>query len=148
MERDGLLEGAWTDAHGLAVLGRDESRDLLAGVRIGRLGFWRNGRVMILPVNHVVDSWDIAFRSTYGTKLQEAAADHRATFEADSFDPETGRGWSVLTWGPLGIVRDPDAIRRLDSMELDTPVLGAQQGRWVRLRIEDISGRGLRPADG
>lgn len=136
--------GTWVDQHGLEVIDREAARDLVAGSSHGRVAFCRRMTPVVLPVTHVVDAWDIAFRSSYGTKLQEAAAGHDVAFECDHFEPGVG-GWSVLVHGPLEIVRDQAQLERLEARGLESPVLGAQRGRWVRLRIRDISGRRLRP---
>lgn len=143
---DGGWLGTWVDQHGLEVLDRDRARDLLASVPYGRLAFCRGTKPTVLPVNHVVDSWEVAFRSSYGAKLQEAAAGHPVSFQADDFRPGVG-GWSVLVHGQMRIVRDPAMLRRLKARELETPVLGARLGRWVAVRIDEISGRRLRLED-
>lgn len=137
--------GGWRDPHGLSVLGREECRDLLAEAPVGRLAFCREGRATVLPVSHVVDAWDIAFRSSYGTKLQEAARGSDVTFEADAFDPDAETGWSVLAVGPLEIVRDQAARARLQRLPRAATAPGAEDGRWVRITIREISGRRLDP---
>lgn len=137
------LGSHWTDAHGLVVLDRDECRDLLASVRVGRLAYCHEGVPRILPVNHTVDGWDIVFRSGYGHKLRAAVGEAAVAFEADAFDGETGAGWSVVATGRIEHVTDVDLVTRFETLEGGSWAPDAQEGRWIRVRVEELSGRRL-----
>ena len=67
------VDPAATDRRGLKVLGFDECLQRLRDAVVGRVGFLRDGEIAVLPVNHVVDGMDIAFRTSWGSKLQIAA---------------------------------------------------------------------------
>ena len=61
-----------TDHAGLEILPFDECLRLLASVPVGRVGFFADGEIVVLPVNHVVDGHDVVFRTAYGSKLSAA----------------------------------------------------------------------------
>ena len=80
------VDPAATDRRGLRVLGFEECLQRLHDAPVGRVGFLRDGEVAILPVNHVVDGMDVAFRTSWGSKLQTAADAGRVAFEVDGHD--------------------------------------------------------------
>jgi len=56
----------------LEELSRDDGLRLLAyGSYVGHVGFVREGRPMILPVNYIVDNECVVFRTNTGTQLSE-----------------------------------------------------------------------------
>ena len=65
---------------------------------MGRIAFDFEGKVEIFPVNYGMDGGIIVFRTSVGTKLH-AATNTAVTFEVDSWDAETGVGWSVVAKG-------------------------------------------------
>jgi nitroimidazol reductase NimA-like FMN-containing flavoprotein (pyridoxamine 5'-phosphate oxidase superfamily) len=95
---DGMPEHP-TDHAGLEMLPFDECLRLLASVPLGRVGFYADGEVVVLPVNHVIDGQDVVFRTARGAKLSAAEAQNPVAFEADYYDPEARSGWSVLVNG-------------------------------------------------
>jgi uncharacterized protein len=137
---------SWSDPEGLEVLDREECRDLLASVPLGRVAFCREGTPTVLPVNHVVDAWTVAFRTSFGSKLDAALGWHELAFEADAHDPRTRTGWSVLVVGRGEHVTDPAIVRRLDGLGLDVWADAIQRSRWVRISMDDVSGRRIDPA--
>ena len=88
-----------TDHAGLEILPFEECLRLLASVPVGRVGFIADGELVILPVNHVVDGHDVAFRTAHGSKLAATEGQHLATFEADHYNEQTHSGWSVVVTG-------------------------------------------------
>ena len=64
---------------------------LLASVPIGRVGFYADGEVVLLPVNHAVDGQDVVFRTAPGSKLTAAQEQELVAFEADDYDLQTRR---------------------------------------------------------
>ena len=61
-----------TDHAGLEILPFDECLRLLGSVPVGRLGFFADGEMVILPVNHVIDGQHPVFRTARGSKLSAA----------------------------------------------------------------------------
>ena len=56
-----------TDHAGLETLPFHVCLRLLASVPIGRVGFYADGEVVLLPVNHAVDGQDVVFRTASGS---------------------------------------------------------------------------------
>lgn len=129
------------DPEGLEILGRDEARDLVAAVPVGRVAFCDDSGPTVLPVNHLVDAWAVVFRTGYGSKLLAAVDGRRVAFEADGFDAHARTGWSVVVRGRAEHVTDAAMIDRLEALDLRTWADAAERPRWVRIGMEDVSGR-------
>lgn len=127
----------------LVELAPDECLVLLERARFGRVAFADGGRVVVFPVNYLLDRPYVVFRSTEGSKLEAALRAQEATFEADATDPLYHGGWSVLAHGPLDVVESPEEIERLEQLPLRSWWSGASD-RWVRLRVDEVTGRRLR----
>jgi uncharacterized protein len=139
--------GGELDPQRLEVLEREECRDLVASKRVGRIAFCRgDGVPTVLPVNHVVDAWTVAFRTTFGSKLSAVLLERPVAFEVDEQDAETRTGWSVLVRGRTEHVVDEAVERRLDELELDTWADAVARARWVRVTMDELSGRRILPA--
>lgn len=107
------MPGYPTDHAGLEILPFDECLRLLASVPVGRVGFFAEGEIVVLPVNHVVDGQDVVFRTAYGSKLSAAGGLDLAAFEADHYNEQTRSGWSVLVTGRAEMVDVEAEIQRL-----------------------------------
>ena len=105
-----------TDRRGLKVLCVEECRRRLREAVVGRVGFLRDREVAILPVNHVVDGTDIAFRTGWGATLQTAVEAGRVAFEVDGYDADASSGWSVLVHGNATVVYEAEDQARLDGL--------------------------------
>jgi nitroimidazol reductase NimA-like FMN-containing flavoprotein (pyridoxamine 5'-phosphate oxidase superfamily) len=119
---------------------------------VGRVSFFADGEIVVLPVNHVMDGNDPVFRTARGSKLSAAEGQDVVAFEADAYDERTRTGWSVLVNGrAYAIYEDPD-IRRLSRLGLQPWAASAKHAFWIRIRPASITGRrtpepddGLRP---
>ncbi len=127
----------------LLVLPDEECRRLLARGHLGRVGLLESDRPVILPVNYVFDDGDVVFQSTKGSKLEAAIAAEHVAFEIDAIDAMYHGGFSVLVYGRAEIVDDEEEIRRLAELPL-RPWWPEARDRWIRIRVEQISGRRLR----
>ncbi|MEH0421163.1 pyridoxamine 5'-phosphate oxidase family protein [Streptomyces sp. B21-083] len=99
----------------------DEALELLGGVSLGRIVFTRQALPTIRPVNHVLDHGDVIIRTHEGASLtsQVRDADGRGVvvaYEADSIDPDTHLGWSVVVTGYALLITDPGELARYRSM--------------------------------
>jgi uncharacterized protein len=131
------------DADGLEVLDRATCLTLLGTVDVGRCAWvGDDGRVVVLPVNFVVEEDDIIFRSGAGTKLLAARKGELFSFEGDGIEPALRTGWSVLVTGPASEVTDPDEAGRL--LQLVHPWGRDTRPSVIRLRAEKVTGRRLR----
>lgn len=130
------------DHAGLEILGFLDCLRLLDSVPVGRVGFFADGEIVILPVNHVVDGQNVVFRTGAGSKLSSVESKNLVGFEVDSYDTQTRSGWSVVISGFTEVVESDDEIRRLNDLGLnpwartveDTPT-------WIRIRPTSITGR-------
>lgn len=127
----------------LISLPEEECFQLLARGHFGRVGLVEDGRPVILPVNYVFDRGFVVFQSTSGSKLEAAIAGHSAAFEIDAVDPMYHGGFSVLAYGPAEVVDSESEVRRLSELPL-RPWYPWARDRWVRIRVDEITGRRLR----
>jgi nitroimidazol reductase NimA-like FMN-containing flavoprotein (pyridoxamine 5'-phosphate oxidase superfamily) len=129
------------DHSGLEILPYDECLRLLGTVPVGRVSFFADGEIVVLPVNHVMDGSDPVFRTARGSKLSAAEGQEVVAFEADAYDEHTRTGWSVLVNGRAhAIYEDPD-IRHLSRLGLQPWAASAKHAFWIRIRPVSITGR-------
>ncbi|KOT90247.1 pyridoxamine 5'-phosphate oxidase [Streptomyces sp. NRRL F-5755] len=106
---------------GMQQLPRGESLRLLGSVPLGRLVFTQNALPAIRPVNHLMDGEDIIVRLNDGATLTSIAppageAGLVVAYEADTIDPRTHLGWSVIVTGYARLVADPAQVARYESL--------------------------------
>lgn len=135
------MPGHPTDHAGLEILPFEVCLRLLASVPVGRVGFFADGEMVILPVNHVVDGQDLVFRTARGSKLSAAEGRNLVTFEADEYDEQTRSGWSVVVTGRAEVIYEDAEIQRLSQFGLHTWVTAVQRPFWIRIRASAVSGR-------
>nr|WP_264086389.1 pyridoxamine 5'-phosphate oxidase family protein [Amycolatopsis lexingtonensis] len=122
-------------------MGPARCRELLASVPLGRLGFVRDGRPAIRPVNFTVAGdaiWLRAGRSSWADRLDGQPV----TFEADAYDARGRTGWSVIVSGIATLTTDVETV---------AAQLGAGLRSWappprdrlLRIRVDRIEGRRL-----
>jgi len=116
---------------------------LLARGHFGRVALVDGERPVVLPVNYVFDRGYVVFQSTKGSKLEAALERQSFAFEIDAIDPMYHGGWSVLVYGPAEVVEEAAEIERLTELPL-RPWWPGSRDRWLRIRVEEISGRRLR----
>lgn len=143
MSGDPRSAGLGTDHRGLVVLSQAESLRRISEAQVGRVGFFHDGDVHILPVNHVLLDGTIAFRSSWGAKLMTLTESTPASFEVDAFDESHKTGWSVLVKGIVDQIEDEQDHDRLSAASVSWLPDDAGS-RWVRIRPEEISGREIR----
>ena len=129
------------DHAGLEILPYDECLRLLATVPVGRVSFFADGEIVVLPVNHVMDRHDPVFRTAWGSKLSVAGGQDVVAFEADAYDERTRSGWSVLINGRAHAIYEEPEIQRLSRLGLRPWVSVANRPFWIRIRPTSISGR-------
>jgi nitroimidazol reductase NimA-like FMN-containing flavoprotein (pyridoxamine 5'-phosphate oxidase superfamily) len=130
-----------TDHAGMNILPHGVCLERLASVPVGRVGFVAAGEVEILPVNHVVDGQNVAFRTGIGSKLSGACLGFPITFEADGFDASGGSGWSVVVHGTADVVEDDAEAGRLTAALGDRGWTGGDRPYLIRIRPFSITGR-------
>jgi len=101
----------------LQPISRTRALALLGSARIGRLVFTHQGVPAIRPVNHLVEGESVIVRLTSGAALTAAAGRGgvEVAYEADSIDPQTQLGWSVIVVGTARLLTDENAAARYRS---------------------------------
>ena len=127
----------------LLALPEEECLRLLTRGHFGRVGLVEDDRAVILPVNYVFEEGCVVFQSTAGSKLDAAFAGRSVAFEIDAVDPVYHGGFSVLVHGPAEVVDSADDIKRLSELPL-RPWWPDARDRWIRIRVEEVTGRRLR----
>lgn len=118
-------------------------RTLLASVPVARVVHVVAGEPQVALVNIAVDGDDVVVRSTRGGRLQTALAAPGTSVlvEADAVDPTTRSGWSVVARGRMAPVLDQVTAARLDRIAAPSWILGDSGGTWLRLSVDELSGR-------
>jgi nitroimidazol reductase NimA-like FMN-containing flavoprotein (pyridoxamine 5'-phosphate oxidase superfamily) len=130
-----------TDHAGLEILPFDECLRLLGSVPVGRLAFFADGEMVILPVNHVIDGQHAVFRTGRGSKLSAAEGQNLVCFEADYYDERTRAGWSVVVTGRAELVYEESEVQRLNRHGLHPWVTAVEHPFWIRVRATSVTGR-------
>lgn len=123
------------------VLSEDDCLTRLHSREIGRVAFDVNGRIEIFPVNYGMEGRIIVFRTGAGTKLNEVP-NRPVAFEVDSWEPESGIGWSVVAKGRAEEVTT-NVGRAAEHLRW-VPVRAAAPGthwHWIGIRPSEITGR-------
>src|SRR5262245_48239992 len=125
----------------MIVLDRSASLELLATVDVGRVAWVdASGRVIVQPVNFVVDDESVVFRTDEGDKLDAIREGRPMSFEADDLEPALRSGWSVLVSGVPEVVTGDD--EQLNSLGV-SPWDASPKRFFVRINAEQVSGRRL-----
>ena len=125
-------------------LSEAECRRLLGTQTLGRVGITDGGLPLILPVHYLYDDGVIVFRTGAGTKLRAAEGGDVLAFEVDTYDPQSGRGWSVLVLGRASVVTTAHEERGLPT--LDGPRDQGERNHYIRLFCELVTGRVIETA--
>lgn len=113
---------------------------LLRDVPIGRIALQNDDEIEVFPVNYVVDSATVVFRTAHGTKLDLIGDGAPCTFEVDEIDVAECLVWSVVLKGSAQPVRGHDAIIATFDMEVPTWQAGHKPA-YVRMTPHSITGR-------
>ena len=115
---DGGL-GLAQPAAGAQRLDSVEAIRLLASVSYGRVVFTLNALPAIRPVNHLLDKGRIIIRTRLTASISAAMRSGEGivvAYEADSIDPQTRTGWSVVVTGHAHTITDPDEVSRYEQL--------------------------------
>jgi uncharacterized protein len=129
----------------LETLPDEECRELLAGHKIGRVSVTSDALPLIAPVNYVLDSNGIVFRTRRDGMLAQACDDAVIAFEIDELAADGSGGWSVNVVGIATLLGPSEHVRAL-SLGL-VSAAGDDREPSVRLRIGLVSGRRITPLE-
>jgi nitroimidazol reductase NimA-like FMN-containing flavoprotein (pyridoxamine 5'-phosphate oxidase superfamily) len=127
---------------GLELLTEQQSRQLLAGGEVGRVGITLGALPAIFPVNYRVVDGAIVFRTAPGSKMSAAAEGAVLAFEVDDYQLADRSGWSVLVVGPAEVSEDPDLEEKAAAAGLE-PFVDGPRTTIVRIVPTFLSGRRL-----
>ncbi|MGW9031208.1 pyridoxamine 5'-phosphate oxidase family protein [Streptomyces sp. NPDC055722] len=127
-----------------------EALHLLGSVSLGRIVFTRHALPTVRPVNHVLDRGDIIVRTHEGAEVsaytrQPDGLGVVVAYEADSIDPDTHLGWSVVVTGYAHLVTDPVELARYQAML--HPWVDEAMDQAIRIHPDLVTGL-LLTADG
>ncbi len=123
------------------VLDPVHCRALLASVPLGRLGFVRDGRPVIRPVNFTVTAdaiWLRAGRNSWADRLDGQPV----TFEAEAYDSGSQTGWSVIVSGVATLTTDVETVASQFGAGLRSWA-PPPRDRLLRISVDRIEGRRL-----
>ena len=126
-----------TGASELRELSEAESLTLLGRVSFGRVVFSRDALPAIRPVNHVVDDGAVIIRTHLGAALLSAVG-MVVAYEADSIDPVSRTGWTVILVGIARQVVDMDDLARYERML--RPWIRGSMDHVIRIVPETVTG--------
>ena len=96
-----------------------EAIRLLASVSYGRVVFTLKTLPAIRPVNHLLDDGRIIIRTQLSSAISTALRSSDGVvvaYEADSIDPQTRSGWSVVVTGRASTITNPDQVLRYEQL--------------------------------
>jgi hypothetical protein len=106
-------------ANGAELLDSATAMRLLASVDYGRVVFSLSTLPAIRPVNHLVDEGRVIIRTRLTASISTAVRSGDGVvvaYEADSLDPQTRTGWSVVVTGRAYTLTDPDQVLRYEQL--------------------------------
>ncbi|MHA7241473.1 pyridoxamine 5'-phosphate oxidase family protein [Arthrobacter sp. TMS1-12-1] len=118
----------------------EECWALLSTGQTGRVGFVRDGRVFIFPVNYLVHDQAIFFRTSASGDLGRSPLD-RVAFQVDHVIPEQMSGWSVLVQGSTAAVQDEALSASVWGRMTNEPWADGNRRHLVQVAPASISGR-------
>ncbi|MFI5977771.1 pyridoxamine 5'-phosphate oxidase family protein [Streptomyces sp. NPDC051452] len=128
---------------GFRELGRHECLRLLATAPIGRIVTTRHALPAVVPVNFGLDAdGSVLLRTSVASEPARAIDGVVVAFEADTADPDTHSGWSVVMTGRAEIVTDPSEVTRLERVAPRSRALSPDEV-LVRIAPELVTGRAL-----
>lgn len=123
----------------LRQLTYDECVHRLAAGGVGRVAITEHALPAIVPVNFVMSSAGILFRTDPGGMLAHGCDGTVVAFEIDAIDPDGAGGWSVLVVGTARLLDGSDALRAIE-IGLRSAVT-ADRRQFVAISLGQVSGR-------
>jgi nitroimidazol reductase NimA-like FMN-containing flavoprotein (pyridoxamine 5'-phosphate oxidase superfamily) len=119
---------------------------LLRTTSVARMAVWVDDHPDIFPINFAVDHGTVVFRSKAGTKVAAALSESPVALEADGFDDETRKAWSVVIRGNAEEIRAGAEL--MDTVDLPLfPWQAGEKGRFIRIVPTTTTGRRFPVAD-
>ena len=129
----------------LEDLTRAQCLRLLSQAAVGRVVYTDGALPAVTPVVYALDGSAIVFRAGTDTRLAAGTDGAVVAFEADSIDPQSQTGWSVVVVGVARPVSDDATLARVAQLPLVSWGRGDRH-RVVRIVASGLRGRRLLPA--
>ena len=100
----------------LEHLSVDTCWSLMRTTTVGRLAVVVDDHPDIFPINYAVDRGTAVFRTGEGSKVGGALSGASVALEADGYDPQTGRAWSVVIKGRARTISEVEDL--MDTVDL------------------------------
>jgi uncharacterized protein len=130
---------------GMLELDREECVQRLNDAPWARIAFTTDSGPRILPINHLVMDDTVFFRTSPGSKLASAVRGAPVALEVDGVDAASRLGWSVVAYGRSSIVHDEGLIEKLMLQPFEPWTLPEDKAFWVKVEVDDITGRTIVP---
>lgn len=118
----------------------DKCWSLLRTTTVARLAVWIEDHPDIFPLNFAVDRGTVVFRTGEGSKLLGALSGSPVALEADGYDPETNKAWSVVVKGRARTITELYDL--MDTVDLALfPWQGGNKSRFIRIVPGVVTGR-------
>jgi uncharacterized protein len=129
-------------------LAEDACRKLLREHHFGRVAFVEQADrpPLIMPVNYLMHGEAVVFRTDPNGRLGGALRSATAAFEIDGIDEGERTGWSVVVFGRVEEVVDPQELDELRQTPL-LPWAPGDRSQYVRITPELVTGRCISVAD-
>lgn len=121
-------------------LDRQDCLALLREEPVGRVALTSRALPVVLPVTFAMLDGQIVWRAAQGTKLNDASAGFVVAFEADHYDPELKRGWSVMIQGLAHVITDTEELERASHLPLESWALEGTADHYVCLVPNIVTG--------
>ena len=126
----------------IGTLDEKQCYDLLGSTTVGRIGFVRDARVEIIPVNYALSGRDLILHTAPDGILRSLADEGAAVaFEVDHHTDLAGSGWSVLLQATLALATPAEESAARVQV---SPWAGADRDVALRLAVSEVSGRRVR----
>ena len=125
----------------LADIDRAECLRLLEEHGLGRIAVVVRGYPVVFPVNYALVDGTILLCLRRGGDLDRATADTFASFQIDGGDNVYHEGWSVLAVGRCAHLPPSGELDRYAQGIALSPWAGRDRSLFVRISIDELSGR-------
>ena len=126
-------------SHLVAMTASECLARLGSGSHVGRIAFADSDRILIIPINYLLDESTVVFR-TYEYSLLNKLEGADVAFEVDNHRPLEHSGWSVLVQGRVKRLIEGPQLERLRRGRLRAWAWQSADV-WLGIDITDISGR-------
>ena len=124
-------------------LSHQECLELLYTELVGRVAFHTRHGTRIVPVNYAIVDDAIVWRTAAYSELATFGHHVEGAFEVDHFDHDARQGWSVIAFGVIEVVDDPEEVAGIRRVEDPDPWAAGLRHLCMRMPYKHLTGRRL-----